>query len=275
MTPREFSDLAELLRRRAGLSLTSEKKSLIAGRLKPVAHRFGFRDASALLAELPYPSEELASAIVEAMMTNETSFFRDRPTFDYLAHTAIPALMAARKGLRRLRIWCAAVSTGQEAYSLAITLDRILEPDWRAELIATDISEGATARAKLGRYSPYEAERGLTADELSRNFVLEDDHWRVADRLKRMVTFRTFNLLDHFGWLGELDLILCRNVLFYLEPPERAEIHAKLAVALADGGCLVLGENENIAGPFIAERAMRGIFVKPRTAQRGLKRLAG
>ena len=273
MTPREFSFLADLVRRRAGLSLPLEKKSLIAVRLKPVATRFGFRDVAALLAELPHPSEELASAIVEAMMTNETSFFRDRAIFDFLQRSAIPALIAARSASRRLRIWCSAASTGQEAYSLAMVLDPLVGRDWRVELIATDISEGAIARARDGRYTQFEVERGLGADELAKYFVREEKHWRVADRLKRMITFRAFNLLDHFGWLGELDVILCRNMLFYVEPHERANIHAKLSNALAEDGHLVLGENENVAAPFVMSSAARGVFTKERV--RGLKRLAG
>lgn len=276
MTPGEFAQLSHLVRRRSGLVLTADRKTLAQSRLKPVADRFGFRDCTALLAELPYPSEELAQAIVEAMMTNETSFFRDRTVFDHIAAATIPSLLRARQGARRLRIWCAAAATGQEAYSLAILLDNaaLLAEGWRIDLIATDYSEAAIARAESGLYSEFEIERGLLPDLVERYFVAEGGQMRVVDRLRRMVTFRTFNLLDHFGWLGRLDLILCRNVLFYLDPRERTSVHAKLAGAIADDGPLVLGENESIPEFFVPQSALKGVFVKSHAAERRLQRLA-
>jgi len=263
VTPQDFANLSDLVRRRSGLVLTSGKTALVESRLHPVAKRFGFRDANALMAELPHPSEELARVITEAMMTNETSFFRDPAAFEFLMKTALPALVQARSSSRRLRIWCAACSTGQEAYSLAIILDELglSRQGWKIDLIASDLSESAIARAKWGMYTPYEVERGLPPQVLHRQFVKESGQWRVADRLRRMVTFRTFNLLDHFGWLGDIDLILCRNVLLYLEPGMRAEIHAKLAETLAPDGYLLLGDNENASDDFAA--AARSVFVKP------------
>jgi chemotaxis protein methyltransferase CheR len=262
VTPQSFADLSDLVRRRSGLVLTGEKKPLIKNRLLPVAKRFGFRDTTALLAELPYPSEELAHAITEAMTTNETSFFRDSHAFEFIAHSALPALVRARAASQRLRIWCAAVSTGQEAYSLAAVLDDtgLSRLGWKIDLIATDFNESAIARARTGLYTPYEVERGLPAHLLRRHFAKEGGYWRVADRLRRMVTFRTFNLLDHYGWLGEIDIIFCRNVLLYFEPGARSDTHAKLAATLASDGYLLLGENEHAPEEFVA--AARGIYVK-------------
>jgi chemotaxis protein methyltransferase CheR len=263
VTPQDFANLSDLVRRRSGLVLTSGKTALVENRLHPVAKRFGFRDANALMAELPHPSEELARAITEAMTTNETSFFRDPAVFEFLTATVLPALVRARAPARRLRIWCAACSTGQEAYSIATILDGLglSRQGWKIALIASDLNESAVVRAKWGMYTPYEVERGMPPQLLPHHFVREAGQWRVADRLRRMVTFRTFNLLDHFGWLGDVDLILCRNVLLYLDAGTRAEIQAKLADTLAADGYLLLGDNENASDDFVA--AARGVFVKP------------
>ena len=263
MTQEQFAKLSDLLFRRSGLLLTQDKKTLARSRLKPIAQRFGFRDVGALLAELPYPSEELARAITEAMTTNETSFFRDPAAFGFLAHSALPALVHARASARRIRVWCAAVSTGQEAYSLATILNEsgLAAQGWTIDLIATDLSEAAIARAEEGLYADCEVERGLSPQRLERYFVREAGQWRVAERLRHMVTFRVFNLLDNFGWLGEVDLIFCRNVLFYLEGHARAAVRTKLADTLAADGYLFIGENEGIDGQF-APAGSRGVFTR-------------
>jgi len=263
VTPEQFAKLSDLLLRRCGLVLPPEKKALARSRLKPVVQRFGFRDTTELLAELPYPSEKLARAITEAMATNETSFFRDPAAFEFLACSALPAIARARGQRRRIRIWCAAASTGQEIYSLAMIVDEsgLAAQGWKIDLIATDLSEAAIARAEEGLYAPYEIERGLEPARLDRYFASETGQWRVADRLRHMVTFRVFNLLDHFGWLGEVDLILCRNVLFYFESHAKTLVQAKLADALAPDGYLFLGDNESADAQF-APAASRGVFVK-------------
>lgn len=277
MTPSDFSNLADLVSRRSGLVLTSGKKALAQTRLHPVARRFGFRDTAALLRELPYPSEELARAITEALTTNDTAFFRDHAVFAFLARHALPELIRARASTRRIRIWCAAASTGQEAYSLATILDEmgLAALGWKIDLIATDLNDSAIARAKEGLYASYEIERGLPQQLLERYFVEEKGQWRVADRLRRMVTFRSFNLLDHFGWLGEIDIALCRNVLLYFEAGERAEVYAKLATTLASDGYLFLGDAETAPHQFVRARGVRGLYVNPRGQQRSLRRLAG
>ena len=274
MTPHDFANLADLVRRRSGLVLTPEKKTLAGSRLSPVARRFGFRNTTQLLAELPYPSEELARAVTEALTTNDTAFFRDSSVFNFLAREALPALLHNRSVSKRIRIWCAAVSTGQEAYSLAMILDemQLAAQGWKIDLIASDLNESAIARAKEGVYAPYEIERGVPTKTLERYFAKQGRQWRVVDRLRRTVAFRTFNLLDHFGWLGEIDIILCRNVLIYFEPGVRNEIHKKLRDALAPDGYLILGDTESSVGHFAPAKSVRGLYVNPRGQQR---RLAG
>ena len=266
MTPDAFASLADLLRRRSGLVLTPDKIALAKSRLAPVAQLFGFKGVATLLAEFPYPREEIAQAVTEAMTTNETSFFRDVEPFHHFRDVVLPALTVSRSETRRLRIWCAAVSTGQEAYSLAMILDEanLAGFDWRIDLIATDLSTGAVARAKDGVYSQFEVQRGLPIHSLLKHFTQEGNQWRVSERLRRMVSFRTFNLLDDFGWLGEIDVVFCRNAMLYFDAQTKTAIAAKMTDILAPDGTLVLGATE-IAESFIpAADAPRGFFVRPR-----------
>ncbi len=267
MDERAFANLADLVRRRAGIVLMPDKAHAIARRLTPVAHIFGFKHSENLLAELAHPNEELARAVTEAMTTQDTSFYRDPAIFHYLQTDILPALTAARIDRKRLRIWSAGCATGQEAYSLAMLLEESGLPasGWNIDLIATDLSSHAVARAKDGVYSQYEIQRGLSAASRSRHFIHDVDGWRATERLRRNVVFRTFNLLDHFGWLGELDVIFCRNVLIYFTPEEKAAVLEKLARTLAPDGRLVLGAAEgsaNSASSFKPAPGPRGIFLK-------------
>lgn len=267
MTPAHLTYLADLLHRRSGLAIGADKARLIESKLAPIAGRFGFRSCDAMLAELPHPPEELAEAITEAMTTNESSFFRDRAPFDDFQHHIVPALCAARAGRKRLRIWCAAAATGQEAYSLAMLLDEmgLANDGWKIDLVATDLSTAALSRAREGVYSQYETQRGLSLPLLHRYFTRDGANWRIAERLRRMVTFRGFNLLDHYGWLGEIDLIFCRNVLMYFDAHTKAAVLAKMAQTLAPDGMIVLGAKES-AGPGWIADAERGVYV-PRFIQ--------
>jgi chemotaxis protein methyltransferase CheR len=268
LTPASFANLADLVRRRSGLALTPDKVALVKDRLAPVARLFGFRSVAALMAELPYPPEELAVAVTEAMTTNETSFFRDREPFTHLREVVLPGLAAAREADRRLRIWCAAVATGQEAYSLAILLDEagFGTEGWKIDLIATDLSMAAIARAKDGVYSQFEVQRGLPIQSLVKHFVQEGNQWRVGERLRRAVTFRSFNLLDDFGWLGQLDVVFCRNALLYFDPQAKTSVFAKLGECIAPDGTLFLGATEIAAAPFMPVDGARGVFAPARAA---------
>jgi chemotaxis protein methyltransferase CheR len=267
----EFEHLADLLTRRCGHALPAAKKHLVASRLAPLARRYGFSKTDQLLAELPHASEELCSAVTEAMMTNESSFFRDKAVFDHFRGVILPSLLSARAKSRRLRIWCAAASTGQEPYSLAMILDEAkISSDWHIELIATDLCSDAIARGVEGRYSPFEAQRGLSVPTLVRYFAQDGDRWRISERLRRMVSFRTFNLLDSFGWLGEIDVIFCRNALLYFEPGAKRACLEKLSGALAHDGYLLLGASETMEGAstaFLPADDVRGIYRKARMSR--------
>lgn len=266
LTLAAFAELSDLVRRRSGIELTPDKLALVKSRLAPVARLFGFRGVAALMKEFPNPPEELAAAVTEAMTTNETSFFRDRDLFLYFRNVTLPALCKAHDSERRLRIWCAAASTGQEAYSLAIMLAEANLAGWKIDLIATDISARVIGRAKEGLYSQFEVQRGLSTQTLVTHFAQEGNQWRVSERLRRAISFRTFNLLDDFGWLGRIDVVFCRNVLLYFDPHVKAAVFAKLGRCLAPGGTLMLGASESGISPFAAAEAPRGVFIRPRGA---------
>jgi chemotaxis protein methyltransferase CheR len=244
MAPEDFQFLARLLRRRSGLSLSLDKCALLVRRLEPVMRRFDFKDIGPLIAELRAGRESLAEAVTEAMTVNESSFFRDPALFAALRDRVLPRLTAARSQQKRLRIWSQAAA-GQEAYSIAILLTEmgLAREGWSIELIATDLSGEAIMRAQAGRYTAYDIERGLDAHAM-RYFRRDRDEWLVDGALRRMVSFRCFNLLDSFGWLDDLDIVFCRNVLMYFAPATRLDVLARTAEAMAPDGFLALGENE-------------------------------
>jgi chemotaxis protein methyltransferase CheR len=270
MTPDDFAFLARLLRRRCGLSLTADKMPLLESRVETVMRRFDFRDAGALIRELRLGREALAESVTEAMAVNETSFFRDPMLFQCLKDRIMPHLLRTRAQAGRLRIWSAATASGQEAYSIAILLSELglTREGWTIDLIATDLSAQAIARAEQGRYAACEVERGLDEAMLARYFRKDGNDWVVGDALRRLVTFRRFNLLDSFGWLDELDLVFCRNVLMYFDAATRADVLARLADSMADDGMLLLGENETPdTAAFRSGSDGPGLYVKSRATR--------
>src|SRR5882757_5109861 len=198
MRPDDFTFLAQMVRRRSGLVLPSQKAPFIEGRLAVVMRRFGFRSISALIKELRHGRDALARAVTEAMTTNESSFFRDRPAFEQFRDRVLPDLMENRASTKRLRIWCAACAAGQEPYSIAMLLDdnKLIANGWSIDLIATDISAEMIARGEEGVYSHFEVQRGLAIRRLVAHFNQEGGSWRIHENLRRMVTFRQFNLMD-------------------------------------------------------------------------------
>jgi chemotaxis protein methyltransferase CheR len=276
----QYALLADVLRRRSGLALPPGKSALIQSKLAPVAGRFGFKEVSAMLAELEDEPEELTTAVTEAMTTNETSFFRDPVCFEHLRAAILPALKRARAHKRRLRIWSSAASAGQEPYSVAMLLCEIglLPSDWKIDLFATDLSSEAVARIRNGVYSQFEVERGLPPSYRARYFKQVGEQWRIAGYLRRSLRVRRFNLLDNYSWLGEIDVILCRNVLLYFDHAERLDALARLEKCLAPDGWLILGTTESASSAsdlFTPADARRGVYVKSRNAPARQARLAG
>ncbi len=270
MSPAEFLNLADLVRRRSGLMLTPDKIRFAESKLAPILSRFGFRESAQLYAELAHPREEIAQAVAEAMTVNDSAFFRDRIPFEHFREAMLPRLVKTREAQKRIRIWCSAAANGQEAYSLAMLLDDagLAAKDWKIEFIATDFSAEAIARARAGVYSQYEVQRGLPIQLLVKYFTQEGENWRVIDRLRHMITFRAFNLLDHFGWLGMLDVVFCRNVLMYFDEHTKADIVRKIADVLAMDGFLVLGDTVGSVKlkPFFEQSETRWIYTRPRAA---------
>jgi chemotaxis protein methyltransferase CheR len=180
------------------------------------------------------------------MMTNETSFFRDRALFEQFQRQTLPELMSSRRESGRIRIWCAACSTGQEPYSIAILLDEEQDKlkDWTVEILATDISETALAAARRGVYSQFEVQRGLSTSRLLRYFKQDGDHWSISEHLRSRVTFRRLNLASSFRELGPFDFVFCRNVLLYFDPVVKKDVLSRLSKVIADDGYLILGAAE-------------------------------
>jgi chemotaxis protein methyltransferase CheR len=277
MAPEDISFLAQLVRRRSGLVLPAHKAHLIEGRLATVMRRFGFRTPDALIQELRHGRDTLARAVTEAMTTNESSFFRDRAAFEQFRDIVLPRLLEARIASRRLRIWCAACAAGQEAYSVAMLLDdqKLAAKGWAIDLIATDLSAEMIARAEDGLYSHFEVQRGLAIRRLVANFDQDGDNWRVHENLRRMVSFRQFNLLDSYGWLDDLDVVFCRNVLMYFDQKTKVSVIEKIAEMLMPDGALLLGHTENLNGlsnAFVSVDRAPDIYVKDKAVA---QRLAG
>ncbi|HVU22244.1 MAG TPA: protein-glutamate O-methyltransferase CheR [Rhizomicrobium sp.] len=266
--------LARMLRRRSGLALVNPKPDQIENRLAPVMRRFGFRDVDSMISELRHGRDAMARAITEAMTTNESSFFRDPASFEAFRDAVLPDLLRRRAATRRLRIWSAACAAGQEPYSIAILLDelRLRAEGWTIDIVATDISTDMIERAERGLYSRFEIRRGLDVRRVIENFVQERDSWQISEPLRRMVTFRRFNLLDSFGWLDDIDVVFCRNVLMYFDQRTKAGVLDKISEVLPSDGYLVLGPVETTQGlsaEYAAAEAAPGIY---RKAQRAVPR---
>ena len=270
MAPEDFRFLTRLLRRRSGLALSPNKRALTKSRLAPLVRRFGFKDEAGLIQDLRLGREALADAVVEAMTVQESGFFREAAQFGALRSHVLPRLLKARqkdrKGEKKQRIRSAAAAAGQEAYSIAMILSdlTLVRDGWRLDIIATDISADAIARAESGRYSAHEIERAPELEVLSHWLRRDGVEWVVAENLRRMVRFRRFNLLDSFGWLDDLDVVFCRNVLMYFDAATRNDVLARIADALAPDGVVFLGEHEVAGHAFASSGDGPGIYTRKR-----------
>jgi chemotaxis protein methyltransferase CheR len=267
----DFQFLAEFMKRTSGLALTQDRANLILSRLQPVAELHGFADVSHLVGDLRYGNPPLARAVIEAMTIRDTSFFRDPAAFRSFENTLVPQFLRSRAAKRRVSIWSAACATGQEPYSLAMIFARLPRfAEWTVDILATDVSADAIARAKTGIFTHGEVQRGLPLPMLANHFQPAAKEWRLRDSIRSRVTFRVLNLLDSFAALGPFDVIFCRNVLMYFDPATKADILSRLSDTLADDGYLVLGAGETtlgMGGSFVSERAGRGITMKAGRAQ--------
>jgi len=251
MTPANFQFVCGYLKRHAGLVLTPDKAYLVESRLSPVARRLGHTSLDALAESLRAGrSPTLDVAVVEAMVTNETLFFRDKLSFERLQNVVLPKLIEARAAVKRLNIWCAAASTGQEPYSVAMILKDIEAQlhGWRIDILGTDISPAVLEKARSGVYSQFEVQRGLPIQHLVRHFTQEGEVWRISADLRGMVRYRELNLLDEFGGLGHFDLVICRNVLIYFDRDTKSDILERMTKTLTPDGFVMLGASETVIG---------------------------
>ncbi|HXL69289.1 MAG TPA: protein-glutamate O-methyltransferase CheR [Xanthobacteraceae bacterium] len=249
MNSLDYDHLRKLLKERSGLVLSSDKQYLVESRLLPIVRRLGLASLGALVAKLRGAgAEALIAEVVEAMTTNETFFYRDKIPFDNFSEAIVPALLAARADQRRIRIWCAAASTGQEPYSLAICLKEMGTrlAGWRIDILATDLSLDVLAKASAGVYSQFEVQRGLPVRHLIKYFAQNGDTWQVSPEIRAMVQFRPLNLLHEFA--GGFDVVFCRNVLIYFDLPTKLDILHRIARLLPPDGYLVLGAAETVVG---------------------------
>jgi chemotaxis protein methyltransferase CheR len=267
-----FGFLADLLRSRSGLVIGQDKIYLLETRLAPILKREKLRDLNDLVDRLRgRGADAVARDVVEAMTTNESFFFRDDKPFQHFRAQALARVVAARGPGVPLRIWLAAASSGQEAYSLAMILSesRALLGDRRVEILGTDLARDQLARAREGVYTQFEVQRGLPVQMLMRHFRREDAGWRISDALRAMVQWKEWNLLGDLRSLGRFDIVFCRNVLIYFDQPTKTRALEAIAGQMSPDGMLYLGGAETVLGlttrfaPLPAERGVYGLVPAP------------
>jgi chemotaxis protein methyltransferase CheR len=277
---RSFDALRAYLRRESGLILDADKRYLVESRLSPIIRRESMNGLSDLVRILELnQAPRLAQEVVQAMTINETYFFRDRLPFDTLRNEILPEMIRTRSIQKSIRIWCAAASTGQEPYSIALIIEEMASrmPGWRVEIIGTDLSEAALARAKEGLYSQFEVQRGLSTAQLLRYFNQIRDMWQLKENIRSRVKYRHMNLLSDYSLLGTFDIIFCRNVLIYFDAAKKSEVLNKMTRILAPDGAIFLGAAESVIGldtKLAPHPQHRGVLVRNTHAQTLVKKPA-
>jgi chemotaxis protein methyltransferase CheR len=266
MTITDFDFICQILKTRSGLVLTNDKAYLLESRLLPVARKWKLATFDDLVRLIRSKNDEaVIRDVVEAMTTNESFFFRDTKPFDQFKQICLPALLKARAGTKTLRIWSAACSSGQEAYSLSMILSEMGSQlaGWKIDIIGTDLSSEILQRAKDGMYSQFEVQRGLPITLLVKYFVQQGDRWKISDKIRQMVQYKEWNLLNDPAPLGRFDIVFCRNVLIYFDQPTKAKVLAGIAKQMPDDGYLFLGGAETVLGisdKFQLLPGQRGIY---------------
>ena len=270
MKPGSFDTLSGLLYAGSGLVIGQDKVYLLENRLGPVMKRHGIADLDALAGRIRLPTlgglgGKLEQDIIEAMTTNESFFFRDEKPFTHFKNHVLPRLAAARPASAKLRIWSAAASTGQEAYSLAMILseNKAILGNRTVEVVGTDIAREPLARAQKGLYTQFEVQRGLPIQHLIKYFKKDGTNWRVSDAIRAMAQFRVWNLLADLRALGQFDVVFCRNVLIYFDQHTKARVLEAIAKQMPSDGILYLGGAETVLGittAFAGQPGERGVY---------------
>lgn len=248
MTPEDFSYLRDLVLREAAIVLDSGKEYLATSRLEPVAREAGLEGISGLVRALrANPRSQLREQVIDAMTTNETLWFRDTHPFETLQQTILPELISSRQSTRSIDIWCAASSTGQEPYSLAMIVKEMPQlAGWKIRIVATDISPTALDKARNGKYSQMEMGRGMPAKHMVKNFTRVGVDWQINPDIRAMVDYKLFNLSSLWPPIGLFDLIFIRNVLIYFTAEMKTQIINKAENLLRPDGYLFLGSTESL-----------------------------
>ncbi len=253
MTPATFNALVGMVKQRSGGVINTDQGYMLETRLAPLLKREGLAGLDALAQRLQRPgSDTLAQEMTELLTTNESSFFRDGRPFEHL-RGLLPVLHRARSAGQPLRIWSAACSTGQEAYSISILISELAEADpgfgsRRVEIIGTDITAAVVERARTGVFTQFEVQRGLPIRTLMKRFTQEETRWRVKPDIAARCRFEKLNLLGDLRAMGKFDVIFCRNVLIYFDVPTKTRVLAALAERLQPDGALYLGAAETAMG---------------------------
>lgn len=243
--------IADLLAHHTGQQLSEGRRWRIGTALAGIFRERGISNVDQLVCLLAQDREaKLAQEVVEVLLNNETYFFRDKPTFDQLPETILPLLARSRAERRRLQIWCAGCSTGQEVHSLAIQFveQGAIWDGWSIDILGTDVSHRVIAAARSGHYSQFEVQRGLSVTQMLRHFDETTTGWQMHSDSRRFVRFQQHNILDEPPARRQFDLVLCRNVLLYFDPETRAQAFARLRDAMAPDGFLMLGAGETVVG---------------------------
>ena len=276
MDPVILSTLANWLRVQSGLVLTPDKAYLVTSRLQPVAEQHGLKTIEELVRRVTTsPTPALKQDVIEAMTTNETSFFRDSTPFENFKNFVLPQVVERRKARRSLRILCAAASSGQEPYSLAMILaeNAALLAGWQTEILGVDLDTKILKRAADAVYTQFEVQRGLPVQMLMKYFDKADQSWRLKPIVRNLVKFRQSNLLQPFSDLGMFDVIFCRNVLIYFDGPTKKNVLERLGAQLAPDGFLFLGGAEtvlDITDRFAPSPGQRGVYL-PQSSAKSLR----
>lgn len=281
---RSYNSLSALLEKRTGQTLMANRHWRIDMALKPLMRKNSIPDLETLVSLIEIDADpKLTSECVEAMINNETCFFRDQANFALLTGPVLDSIRETRAKNKRIRIWSAACSTGQEPYSLAMAIAENAEKwrGWQVQIMATDVSGTALAQARAGKYSQFEIQRGLPVMLMVKHFEQKGEEWFAKEHLRRMVTFAEHNMLESPRHLGAFDVILCRNMLMYLSDDKRSKVLDTMAPVLAVDGILMLGAAETVIGQtqkLRSSQEFRGFYesaAKPVVSHMAQTRLAG
>ena len=257
----DFQDLKSFIENRIGIVLRDEQHKTLENRLVPLLRRNQLDNVASLITKLMRePEDELTMDVIDAITMRETFFFRDESPFNALADRVFPVFSETREKTRPLRVWSCATSTGQEAYSVAMTAEQILRQNWEGDLdiLGTDVSKYAVGKARAGAYSQIDVQRTVPARIMVRYFEKNKNRWQLQPSIRNQVHFRQHNLVDEFSKMGEFDIIFCRNVLSSFNDETRNDVLTRLSKQLAPDGVLVIGTLETLIGESAGFKPVKG-----------------